>query len=295
MIAERFSRILVPTDMSLFARLALRWARLFHMHLGSRVTLLHAHEAFYPFAAMEGMPFDARNWNDTLGQLKKALASHAAEFLPDVPVDLRVVDDDPASSIVSMAGSLDAGLIIMGTHGRTGLRRALLGSVTEQVLRETSCPVLTVSPDHSPIDAVTVRSILCPVNFTNVAREALNVACELARTFGAHLVVAHVLESAIDARTQFDTWVDPIVGNRCRYSRIVVQGNVAARVLETAESTGADLVVLGSTHRRFHDEAVLGSTTERLVRYARLPVLTIVPQPAVAEEDLQREELVAAG
>jgi nucleotide-binding universal stress UspA family protein len=294
MIAERFSRILVPTDMSIFARLALRWARLFHTRLGSRVTLLHAHEAFYPYGALEGLPFVARNWGEIRGQLRKSLGSHAAEFLPDVPVDLRVVDEDPAQAIVHAASSLDAGLIIMGTHGRTGLRRALLGSVTEQVLRDTSCPVLTVSPDHSPEDRISVRSILCPVNFTSVARESLNVACELARVLEAHLVVAHVLEQAIDTRAQFDAWVDPIVGGRCRYSRVILQGNVAARVLETADSTGADLVVLGSTHRRFRDEAVVGSTTERVVRYARLPVLTIVPTPAMTAEEKVEEELIYA-
>lgn len=294
MIAERFSRILVPTDMSIFARLALRWARLFHAHLGSRVTLLHAHEVYYPFGVLEAAPYASSDWKDVREQLTKALGSHAAEFLPDVPADLRVVDDDPARAIVSMATALDAGLIIMGTHGRTGLRRALLGSVAEQVLHETSRPVLTVSPDRSPDDAIAMRSILCPVNFTNVAREALNVACELARAFNAHLIVAHVLENSHDTRAQFDSWVDAVIGGRCRYSRIVVQGNVAARVLETAESTGADLVVLGSAHRRFHDEAVVGSTTERVVRYARLPVLTIVPTPAVTEEELVEEELVTA-
>lgn len=294
MIAERFSRILVPTDMSIFARLALRWARLFHTRLGSGVTLLHAHEAFYPYGLLEDVPCEAPNWTEIRGQLRKSLGSHAAEFLPDVPADLRVVDEDPARAIVHAASALDAGLILMGTHGRTGLRRALLGSVTEQVLRDTSCPVLTVSPDHSPEDSISVRSILCPVNFTDVAQESLNVACELARVFGAHLVVAHVLEQAVDTHAQFDAWVDKIVGGRCRYSRVIVEGNVAARVLATAESTGADLVVLGSMHRGFRDEAVVGSTTGRVVRYARLPVLTIVPATAVTAGGKREEELVYA-
>lgn len=76
---------------------------------------------------------------------------------------------------------------------------------------------------------------------------------------------------------------------------VVLQGNVAARLVETADSTGADLMVLGSTHRRFCDEAIAGSTTERVVRYAGLPALTIVPAPAVTTEEKAEEELVYAG
>jgi nucleotide-binding universal stress UspA family protein len=210
------------------------------------------------------------------------------------------VQDAPARAIVSAAKQLRADLIIMGTHGRHGLRRALLGSVTESALRETDCPVLTVTPSLMEKNAKpAIRTVLCPVNFTHVAREALQYASALAASFDAELAVMYVAEG-IDQpmlpqlEAAFSNWIDPHVRDRCRYNQIVLRnGDPAEHVIKMSQKLGADLIVIGAQHKWFSDATVIGTTTERITRFAKCPVLTIVRRPAV-EKQLKDELLAEA-
>jgi len=144
--------------------------------------------------------------------------------------------------------------------------------------------VLSVSRrDDQPASSAAIKTIVCPVNFTGIAREALDYAAHLADAFHADLAVLHVVEqrdelhaSADEAR--FRGWIDAAIQNRCTYREIVLRGGAAERVLDFAEDANADLIVIGAQHKLFRDEAVIGTTTERLVRFARLPVLSI-PRP----------------
>jgi len=103
---------------------------------------------------------------------------------------------DPQTTIIDQAVSQKADLIVMGTHDRRGWRRLLLGSVTEAVLREAPCPVLTVpsfalSP-HS--QGVTFQRILCPIDFSPSALQSLGVALDLARQANGLVTLLHVVE-----------------------------------------------------------------------------------------------------
>jgi len=77
------------------------------------------------------------------------------------------------------------------------------------------------------------------------------------------------------------SWIEPSVQNRCTYREIMLRGGAAERVLDCAEDIRADLLVIGAQHKLFRDETTIGATTERLVRFARMPVLT-VPRPVTA-------------
>jgi len=280
-------RILVPTDTSDFEGLALQYALIFQKTLGAKLTLLYAQEFSLLLTGEHPIGYYLENVPEAKTKAVDELRKYAREHVPgDAPVTTTVVDDTPARAIVATAERIDADLIIMGTHGRTGLRRAFLGSVAERVLRETKRPVLTVRPPLLTADReVNFRTILCPVNFTAVAHEALDHACELARDFGASLVVMHVSEldetSDESIQTRFHDWVDPRVRERTRYQRIIASGDPAARILELADNTGVDLIVIGAQHKRFSDRTVIGATTDRITRFARQPVLTILRHPAV--------------
>jgi nucleotide-binding universal stress UspA family protein len=276
-------RILVPTDLSAFSLAALRFAELFHDRLGARGTILLANEPIYPVASFEESL--GLTWNSDMvrAKLRQELAQHLADVVK-VPAayDIRVVDDIASGAIASTAKEIDADLIVMGTHGRTGWRRALLGSVSERVLRETAVPVMTVNASAVASQRVAVETVICPVNFSSVAHDAVQYASALAARFDAQLIVLNVEEEpspAVNVKRDFSGWVDAALRDRCDYLQLVVKGDAAEAVLEAAAQYRADLIVIGAQHRRFSNATVIGTTTERITRFAWQPVLTVIRQP----------------
>lgn len=298
-----YERILVPTDLSDVATIAIRYAAMFGALLGSRITLLYADESYYPIDILE-MPigYYLENAPETRLKLQEKLRAYANAMLPNMKVEAIVADEPPSRAIVRTAKQMRADLILMGTHGRRGWRRALLGSVTEGVLHDTDVPVLTVTPAVPTGEAApAIRTIVCPVNFTYIARESLHHASLLAEAFDAELVVVYVAEAIETPRlpeveAAFSLWVGPAVRERVRYRlNVVGEGDPAECVLATAADVDADLIVLGAQHKFFSDATVIGSTTQRVTRFARCPVLTVV-RKARAEMDLEipDDELVHA-
>ena len=137
-----FKTILHPNDFSSSASEALRIACSLAREYGAKLILLHV--AQRPVASVAGMPLPPPpppivDWSG----LKKELDAVAAG-IKDVPVETRLVEGEPADAIVELAREADASLIVIGSHGRTGLSRLLMGSVAEHVVRKAACPVLTV-------------------------------------------------------------------------------------------------------------------------------------------------------
>lgn len=288
-------RILVPTDLSDFSDLALEYALLFQKKLGSQITLMYAEEFTFLFAG----EYPINNYFQDVSEMKKhtskLVRDYVKEHVPSTcPVATMIVDETPPRAIVITANDVNADLIIMGTHGRHGIRHALLGSVTERVLRETEHRVMTVLPKGTPANGgVTIGTILCPVNFTEVAREALKSAGAIAEALHAQLIVMNVAEDETD-EARLKVWCEPLVPAQTAYKQITVNGDAAARVLEAANQLGADLIVIGAQHKFFSDATVIGTTTELITRFARQPVLTVV-RAAVAESQTEKAELVAVG
>ena len=288
-----YERILVPTDMSEFGNLAIRYASMLRDRLGSSITLLYADETFFPVDVLEiPLGYYLENEPETKSKLQEKLAAYAAENLPGTEVRTIVDQDAPSRAIVKTAREIEASLVVMGTHGRQGWRRALLGSVTENVLHEIDRPVITVT---AGVDPVAVRRIVCPVNFTYIARESLQHACTLAEAFDAELQVVYVAEGIQgpqlpEVEAAFSLWVAPAVRERTRYRLTVLKdGNPAELVLGAASEANADLIVIGAQHRFFSDATVIGTTTQRITRFARCPVMTVV-RKAKAEVPIEKEE-----
>jgi len=265
-------RILVPTDLSEQSLVALRYARTFAERFAAKVTLFYADPIVQPVTQQR------------LEELDREIRAYAAKVLDGLPYEVAAAGGHPAPQIIREAHEVVAGLIVMATHGLRGWRNAVLGSVTEGVLRGGDCPVLSVSRLE---DRAQVRSgfakIVCPVNFTGVAREAVEFAAQLADAFAAELIVVNVaeVEDVMHAAAENDVrqWLGPAIQSRVTYREIVLHGHPAERVLDFAESIAADLMVIGAQHKLFHE---IGATTEKIVRFARLPVLTI-PRRVQAE------------
>jgi len=291
-------QILVPTDLSEKSIVSLQYARFFAEHFSSTLTLLYVDPIVFP--VNEGgadMPLYIASTPEHIAELEKEVRAYADAALLGLPYEVAAVVGQPVPMIVREEEERAADLVIMATHGLRGWRRLILGSVTEGVLRGGDCPVLSVFRSEGRLRTLDpVKKILCPINFTDVARTSLEYASHLAAAFDCELSVLHVVEDedrmhAIAAGMDVRAWIDPAVQNRCTYREVIRRGGGAERVLDYAEDLGADLIVIGAQHRLFRDETVIGTTTERLVRFARVPVLSVPRR--VAAETSRAETLVA--
>jgi nucleotide-binding universal stress UspA family protein len=204
------------------------------------------------------------------------------------------------AEILERARAWPADLLVMGTHGRGGFERWVLGSVTEKVLRKAPCPVLTVPPPASglhPSGAVLYRAIVCPVDFSDASLAALRHALKLAEESAAEITVLHVIEWLVedepgariagfdvpefrryleqDAREKLKGTVPEEARDWCRPREEVVGGRPWREILRVADERQADLVVMGVRGRHPVDIALFGSTTHHVVRGARCPVLVV--------------------
>ena len=207
-----FARILVPTDLTNFTDAAMGHALLFQRVLGSEIILMHAEQLSW-LAAKHPIGYYFDNVPETRVEVSTRLKEFARRYeLHDTHIATRFVDDHTARAILAVADEMDADLIVMGTHARHGLKRAVLGSVTERVLHETTRPVMTVRPGAVP--APQMRSVLCPVDRRIAPDAALEKAALLSHVFGAQLIVVNAANNP--------------------------------HIAETAETIGASLIVVGT-------------------------------------------------
>ena len=139
-IMREIKRILVPIDFSDISLAALRQARLFAEKFGAELVLLHVIET-YPIDYMVGLP-DARQMNKSLEETAEARLNKLAQT--EGPARTLVRWGKPFHEIVNTAEKLAADLIVLPTHGYTGIKHAYLGSTAERVVRHAHCPVLVV-------------------------------------------------------------------------------------------------------------------------------------------------------
>jgi nucleotide-binding universal stress UspA family protein len=218
-----------------------------------------------------------------------------------VEIESRVVEGaNIHREILEQAESLRADLIVIGSHGRSGFERLLLGSITEKVLRKARCPVVVV-PRRSegvPSGQRAFTRILCPMDFSCSAVAAYKRAVALARKTGATLTVLHVVDVPAvlhdmpgfdiatyreEAETKGRARLADLVSDSAGHGPnvMVIEGRAGTEILRVAAERDADLIVMGVQGRTAIDLMVFGSTTHEVIRNAPCPVLTIRREEAV--------------
>jgi nucleotide-binding universal stress UspA family protein len=268
-------------DLSAASRGVLAWARLFAETYHSKLELLHAAWSEYP---PYFLPSQAPQLEAEVRQNRAALADHLAKLAAEtlgreLSPEIVVLEGHPIEKIIDRASLRKPDLIVMGSHGRSGITRLRLGSVAENVVRSSLAPTLVVRARLDNPMPPKITRILCPINFTESARGCLNASAEISREFGARLLVMHAAEDKnadLKAmREQLCQWVPAEVRSNCDLVEVIRQGDAAEQILLAGREHAADLILLGAQPRRFFEFTVLGSTTERVVRHADRAVLVV--------------------
>lgn len=304
------SRILVPLDGSPLAEAVMpQVAELAAVRKAEvvllRVALAHAFPGADPVEAQVRAVEEAESY---LGKLESDLVAHG------LTVKSVVRYGHAAEEILDHARVGGVTLIAMSTHGRSGIRRWVLGSVAETVVRHSPVPVLLlrakgpfaasvgaaeparVPTAQAPALSVHIRHILCPVDLTPGCRDVMATAGAIADRFGADLTVLHAVYDPWDvacshiphppleqfreemirsAEETLRRHMRRALASVPRASMVVVAGSPFRQIVRFAQTHQVDLIVMGTAGRTGLDHAIMGSTAERVVRTAPCPVFSI--------------------
>ncbi len=294
--------ILVPTDFSGAARKALRLASL----LAPSECSVHLMHVITP---VETDPYSPLNLRPELRERQRLPEEVTQELLEQLSREVSAATvlawrraSDVVHAILDYADTIAAELIVMGTHGRRGLKRFLLGSVAEAVVRRAAIPVLTVR--ESIVVPEAIRHILVPTDFSEASRCALREAARWAAYFHARLTLLHVLTPALipipvaeatavyDLKSEWHQQLEATLGlwlERERPSGVeatvrIAEGPVDLTILKQLLQDPAELIVMATHGRSGVTRWLLGSVAERVLRQAPCPVLTLRAAPWPPEE-----------
>jgi nucleotide-binding universal stress UspA family protein len=292
-----FRQLLIPLDGSRLAESVLPAAQAFAERFDADVVLLHVVE-HHPPADVHGERHLA-----TEAEADAYLADVAARFFPSGPMTMHVHgpgDGDVAGLIARHAEEFGSGLVLLCSHGRSGARNLLVGSVAEQVLSVGSAPVLLIKPGDGP-PAFACRRLLVPLDGSLPSEASLAPAAALAAAFrtSIHLLTivptvstvptdrapsALLLPGATAASLEMEEEATASylagIASRLRAGGLVVEaevgrGDPAWAVSEGAERLSADMLVM-ATHGRSGMSAVwAGSVATRIVARCRRPMLLV--------------------
>jgi nucleotide-binding universal stress UspA family protein len=296
----QITRILCPIDFSEFSQHAVHHAIALARWYRSSLTVLHVVVA-QPTMDLPPMPLTEAERDRVTADVRSFVGATPPEF----PVAFVVLEaSDVRGTILKQAQALKADLLVIGTHGRSGFERVLLGSVTEAVVRKAACPVMVV-PARVP-DADDARlihggrpRILCALDFSDASLAAVEYAMSLAEEAGGDLTLLHSIEVPPELRERIPVPADFNVDQYhaaaeaacllrlralvpssvravCHVETSVAEGAAYRQILLLAAQQAADLIVMGVHGRGAIDRLVFGSNTTRVMRGAACPVL-IVP------------------
>jgi nucleotide-binding universal stress UspA family protein len=288
--------VLIATDFSQHSDIALHFGLSLAQLYGARVEIVYVlptdeyvlsgPEALY--AASEAARRDLLDFKSRLHKL-----GSAGEY---ADCQVRMLEGPVAESLLQWAGERKADLIVVGTHGRGGLGKVILGSVAENIFRHSPIPVLTVGPGIQRHRGIShIHHILAPTDLTSGSHPALEYACTLAQEHNSQLTVLHVVEHAAEVtsldpqrvkeriRERMVELVGQLAG-RVLAGRIdvcyrVEFGSVAPAILRVAAEIDSDFILAGVRRSSGVLDRFLWPIAYELVRSAPCPVLTIRSGP----------------
>jgi nucleotide-binding universal stress UspA family protein len=291
--------ILCPIDRSPVSRRAFDYAVSLARWAGARLTVLEVIDVTPPISST-AIPEMLLIPDEVRAAVRDELSELIGPALAvGVEADLRVEEGRVAERILHEVRASAVDLIVMGTHGRSGVQRLVLGSVAEKIVRQAVCPVLTVPPGDARVPSIAApfQTVLCATDFSEASATAAALAGQMAARAGARLVLLHVVDwpfghtTGTDAVTtlresllaeagrQLASLLSSVPAGLPAADVLAVAGHPGRQIVAVAADRSADLIVMGVSGRGAVNLAVLGSTTHRVLREACCPVLTVRSAP----------------
>jgi nucleotide-binding universal stress UspA family protein len=295
---KKIASVLVPTDFSDESHKALRYGAALVRKLRANLHVVHVSETDYalPGPALPGTnPLTSET--EEARSLKQKLESAIGESLP---VTFHGRTGRAFDQIVRLAREMEAGLIVMSTHGRTGLKRMFLGSNAERVVQHSSSPVLVVRRSGEQLvqegQPLRIEKILVPTDFSASSRETLNFAREFGRSFGARLVLFHAFHvpevttsdrvglhnvpptpetARLAAEEQMRQFAVGFDSGGVDFATVITMGKATDEICRYAEQQRIDLIITSTHGRTGLMHVLIGSVAEHVVRHAHSPVLVM--------------------
>jgi nucleotide-binding universal stress UspA family protein len=213
------------------------------------------------------------------------------EFSLNGSVESFVCEGEPPEVLVDIAEGKKADLIALGTYGRKGLKRLLMGSVTSQIILNSPCDVLVVKKPCTKC-AGSYNSLLVPFDGSDSSKKALLRACELSKSDGSEISVLYVIPRYEEMMDFFKTETikkslyqeaEKIAESAKKIASaqgvpikaVVQEGHAGEKIVEIADKLKNDVIVMGTHGWRGMNKAILGSTAERIIAYASCPILIV--------------------
>ena len=303
LVVPELKDILFATDFSLCSEAVLPFLRSLALGCASTVHVVHviAHEAENSLALKLAPRLDAeyREADDAIQSLLANLAFGGINYTSTVE------RGNVGEVLTSLAEKKHVGLIVLGTHGRRGLRKLVLGSTAEQVIRTASCPVLTLGPHacHEAKAQVKPESIIVAMDFEAGPHPALRFAASLARANHVGLILLHAVPPSMDvpqvnvhaipfnpvfsaeltarvlaaSRRQMEEMISSEQLQDLEPQIIVETGPAADMILRNAQERAAGLIVMGAHRARMHSVAshLPWALASAVLCEAPCPVITI--------------------
>jgi nucleotide-binding universal stress UspA family protein len=296
--------LLVPLDLSPASLRTLQFSISLAERFGATIHVLHV-RPMLDSMALEHAGDLTLNEADAIAFLQDRLAEtqekHDIKFSPD---NCHVLSGRPFQEICRMARQIESDLIIMPSRGRNTLRRALLGSTSERVLRCAPCPVLITRRKKLPPTMAKLRGktpfqlckILAPVDFSECSHAGTDYAAFLAQAVSAKLRFLHVVfpysefidlqgmnarmeplvaEEHAHARKEMKTWTEAKSLGKIPRESEIRDGSPIEVICSEAALPDVDLVVIATHGRTGFRHALIGSVAEAVARYADCPVVVV--------------------
>ena len=284
--------VLLASDLSPDSQAALAWAQRIAQRYGSKLIVTHV------ISPAETALVPPEYWGSSMQMIDEAAKGQLDQMnagFQDMAHEVRLEHGRLPEIISAEIEQLHIDLLVLGTHGREGAARFVMGSAAEELLRRVRCPVLTVGPKvNGPVcKKVVFREILFATNFGSESLAAVTYAISLAEEFQARLTLLNVMNDE-----DFDLPTDPQVALKCHMERlrkivpadadlesrpdcIVEFGNGAEQILRVAHERSADLIVLGARPVAGHMVAAThlsAATIHSVIARAMCPVMTVCGQ-----------------
>jgi nucleotide-binding universal stress UspA family protein len=309
--------IIVPIDFSKMSVQAIQIAKQLARRFGASIHLAHVRQFNYAADLMAPVPlmvpfaFTAYEHDAARSVLKEleevasecGVSSATCEVLSGAP---------PFDEICRLGQTIPADLIVMPTHGRTGLKHVFLGSTAERIVQHSSCPVLVTrgnSAQSKNGSRLRIKTILIPVDFSNCSREGLRYAIAFANEFGAKIILVHAtylgyiyssegtaiydipgLQKAArkTAERKMRELVRSINFGAVKFETAFTDGSPAIDICAFAKDHDVDLIITSTHGFTGFTHVLIGSIAEQVVRHAPCSVLVVPSHPHVRAANLAK-------